>query len=110
MPELRALLAAHPLSERLYELLMRALRAAGRPAEALRVYEQARRTLADELGADPSPGLSALHQELLRGTAPSRAARVPTQLTGFVGRAPELARLHDLLTAPGTRLVLEVTR
>ncbi|MFF4212858.1 BTAD domain-containing putative transcriptional regulator [Streptomyces sp. NPDC001796] len=105
VPELRALLAAHPLSERLYELLMRALHAAGRPAEALTVYEQARRTLADELGADPSPGLSALHQELLRGTGPSRAARVPTQLTGFVGRAPELARIHDLLTAPGTRLV-----
>ncbi|MGW0618423.1 BTAD domain-containing putative transcriptional regulator [Streptomyces sp. NPDC002765] len=97
VPELRTLLAAHPLSERLYGQLMRALRADGRPAEALRVYEEARRTLADELGADPSPELAALHLELLQGAEPGRP-RLPVQLTRFVGREPELARIAALLT------------
>lgn len=122
--ELRALLSAHPLSERLYGQLMRALHADGRPAEALTVYEEARRLLADELGADPSPELSALHLELLRGggtSAPGRP-RVPVQLTPFVGRDTELARiargLSDsrlvTLTGPGgvgkTRLAIEAAR
>ncbi|MEW2401567.1 BTAD domain-containing putative transcriptional regulator [Streptomyces sp. NPDC046862] len=97
VPELRTLLAAHPLSERLYGQLMRALHAAGRAAEALTVYEEARRTLADELGADPSPELAALHLELLRGREAERK-RVPVQLTRFVGRESELVRIAALLT------------
>ncbi|MFF3329958.1 BTAD domain-containing putative transcriptional regulator [Streptomyces sp. NPDC002888] len=122
--ELRALLPAHPLSERLYGQLMRALHAGGRPAEALTVYEEARRTLADELGTDPSPELSALHLELLRGGGAGGPARprVPVQLTPFVGRGTELARiargLSDsrlvTLTGPGgvgkTRLAVEAAR
>ncbi|MGW4345526.1 BTAD domain-containing putative transcriptional regulator [Streptomyces sp. NPDC004690] len=104
--ELRALLADQPLAERLYGQLMRALHAAGRPAEALTVYEDARRALADELGADPSPELSALHLELLRQTRPApHRPRLPAQLTGFVGRDGELARIAALLTAPDARLV-----
>ncbi|MBW8793024.1 MAG: tetratricopeptide repeat protein [Streptomyces sp.] len=121
VPELRALLAARPLAERLYGQLMRALHAAGRPAEALTVYEEARRTLADRLGADPSPELSALHLELLRGAAPERP-RLPVQLTRFVGREPELARISAglaasrllTLTGPGgagkTRLAVEAAQ
>ncbi|MFF7188057.1 BTAD domain-containing putative transcriptional regulator [Streptomyces sp. NPDC008222] len=105
VPELRELLAAHPLSERLYALLMRALHASGRSAEALTVYEEARRTLAEELGTDPSPELSGLHQELLRGTGPAQGARLPAQLTRFIGRAPELALIHALLASSDTRLV-----
>ncbi|WP_037677596.1 BTAD domain-containing putative transcriptional regulator [Streptomyces griseus] len=122
--ELRALLSAHPLDERLYGQLMRSLHAAGRPAEALTVYEEARRTLADELGADPSPELSALHLELLRGNGVRRPARprVPVQLTPFVGRDRELARIGRglsgsrlvTLTGPGgvgkTRLAIEAAR
>ncbi|WP_217162248.1 BTAD domain-containing putative transcriptional regulator [Streptomyces sp. AC512_CC834] len=121
VPELRALLAAHPLSERLYAHLMRALHAAGRPAEALTVYEEARRTLAGQLGADPSPELSALHGELLRGhtAAAPRRPRLPAQLTRFVGRDTDLDRIAALfdearlvtLTGPGgtgkTRLAIE---
>ncbi|WP_374116584.1 AfsR/SARP family transcriptional regulator [Streptomyces gilvus] len=90
VPELRALLRDHPLSERLYGQQMRALHTGGRPAEALTVYEEARRTLVDELGAGPSPELSALHLELLQGAEPERR-RLPVQLTRFVGREPELA-------------------
>ncbi|MFJ4716202.1 BTAD domain-containing putative transcriptional regulator [Streptomyces sp. NPDC088785] len=120
--EVRELLALHPLSERLYGLLMRTLHAAGRSAEALRVYEDARRTLADELGADPSAELAALHLELLRGQEPVRVRGVPAQLTRFVGRADELSRIDALLagarlvtlTGPGgagkTRLACEAAR
>ncbi|WP_067830207.1 ATP-binding protein [Actinomadura kijaniata] len=118
VPELRGLAAAHPLRERLHALLMRALRAEGRPAEALSVFEGTRRTLAAELGADPSPDLAGLHRDLLTA-AP---ARPPAPLTGFVGRADEIAGLRGLLAdarlvtlvGPGgvgkTRLAIEVTR
>ncbi|MER7687693.1 BTAD domain-containing putative transcriptional regulator [Streptomyces sp. NPDC097610] len=117
--ELRELLGTHPLSERLYGQLMRALHASGRAAEALTVYEEARRTLAEELGADPSPGLSALHLELLQGAGPTHR-RLPAQLTRFIGRDDELARIGALLTrerlvtltGPGgagkTRLAIEL--
>ncbi|MEV7195130.1 BTAD domain-containing putative transcriptional regulator [Streptomyces sp. NPDC093510] len=122
VPEVRGLLAGHPLSERLHGQLMRALHADGRPAEALTVYEEARRTLADELGTDPSAELSALHLELLRGREPARQRGVPAQLTRFIGRADELTRIGALLTearlvtltGPGgagkTRLAIEAAR
>ncbi|MEU0209912.1 BTAD domain-containing putative transcriptional regulator [Streptomyces canus] len=122
VPELRALLSAHPLSERLYGQLMRALNADGRPAEALTVFEEARRTLADELGADPSAELSTLHLELLRGRRTEHRRSVPAQLTRFVGRGPELGRIARALsearlvtlTGPGgagkTRLAIEATQ
>src|ERR1700727_2563579 len=65
--ELTDLVAAHPVRERLVAALMRALVATGRDAEALRVYQRTREALADALGVDPSPELSALHVALLRG-------------------------------------------
>ncbi|MQY05793.1 ATP-binding protein [Actinomadura macrotermitis] len=91
--ELRELVAAHPLRERARELLMRALRAEGRPAEALAAFAETRQMLADELGADPSPGLAGLHRELLRGGP----AAPPAPLTGFVGRDEDLAAVARLL-------------
>ncbi|MFF8715260.1 BTAD domain-containing putative transcriptional regulator [Streptomyces sp. NPDC015184] len=71
VPELEELTAAHPYDERFRSQLIRALRAEGRRADALAAYEDARRTLADGLGADPGPELTALHRELL---APPRTA------------------------------------
>ena len=63
---LRALVAEHPLRERPRVLLMTALHRAGRTAEALDVYADARRVLAEELGLDPGERLRALHERILR--------------------------------------------
>ncbi len=105
--ELQQLVARHPLRERLRGQLMRALYGSGRPAEALAAFEDARRTLADELGADPSADLAAVHLAILRAdpalTGTARTARagrrqgLPAQLTSFVGRAEEVRRVGKLL-------------
>ncbi|MFG2975008.1 BTAD domain-containing putative transcriptional regulator [Streptomyces sp. NPDC048331] len=76
--ELTSLVAEHPLRERLVGALMRSLVAAGRPAEALTVYGEARAALAEELGVDPSPELSALHTAVLRGEVEVPAGPSPT--------------------------------
>ncbi|MCC2277193.1 AAA family ATPase [Streptomyces sp. ET3-23] len=65
LPELSEFCAAHPLDEPLQALRLRALRAAGRPAEALAAYEEIRVALAERLGTDPGAELRALHAELL---------------------------------------------
>ncbi|WP_438296431.1 BTAD domain-containing putative transcriptional regulator [Streptomyces sp. HUAS TT7] len=63
--ELTALAAAAPLDEPLQALHIRALRAAGRPAEALAAYESVRGALSERLGTNPGPELQSLHAELL---------------------------------------------
>jgi DNA-binding SARP family transcriptional activator/tetratricopeptide (TPR) repeat protein len=110
--ELAAQAAAAPADERLIGQLMLALDRSGRHAEALRWYDQTRQYLADELGADPSPPLRGLHQQIVRA-APSRAASVPAKRSAtpvprelpadaspFTGRAAELAELDRLLGSP----------
>jgi predicted ATPase/DNA-binding SARP family transcriptional activator len=124
------LLADHPADERVAALLMDALAAQGRQAEALAVFERVREALADELGADPGAALRERHLRLLRGTpaapAPETADKPPTNLpaslTSFIGRDDDLGRLDTLLAAgrlvtvlgPGgagkTRLALEAAR
>ncbi|MFJ8012143.1 ATP-binding protein [Streptomyces sp. NPDC096339] len=120
LPDIEALIEEHPYDETLRGQHLRALRAAGRPADALAVYEDTRRTLADALGADPGPELTALHAELLRPhrpepepvpepVRPRPRGNLRPRLTSFVGREPELAALRqDLahlrlvtLTGPG---------
>lgn len=64
--ELRQVTQEHPLNEGFWRQLMLALYAAGRAGESLACYEQARRILADELGADPCPELQRVHQQILR--------------------------------------------
>ncbi|MGW5604966.1 BTAD domain-containing putative transcriptional regulator [Streptomyces sp. NPDC003753] len=109
LPELTALCDLHPLDEPLQALRLRALRDAGRPAQALAAYEDVRQLLADRLGSDPGPELRALHEELLRvpGAAPTTlpshggtpAAPPPpgnlrARLTSFVGRDADIDALR----------------
>jgi DNA-binding SARP family transcriptional activator len=99
-----------PLRESAHRALMAALDAAGNRAEALRVYQRARRMLADELGVDPSPDTEAAYLALLGPAPPSRPARATVRddlsatvggtrrgatQAPFVGREPELAALED---------------
>lgn len=113
----------HPMRERLAGSLMRALADAGRGNDALTAYERIRETLADELGADPSPELSALHVALLRGEIGAkdteRKTNLRAELTTYVGKYADIAVVRELiaahrlttLTGPGgsgkTRLALE---
>ncbi|MFI1911931.1 BTAD domain-containing putative transcriptional regulator [Nocardia sp. NPDC020380] len=125
--ELTELVARHPVRERLVAALIRALAAAGRGTEALTVYQRAREALADELGVDPSPELSALHVSLLRGELgvqqqEDRKTNLRAELTTFVGKQDDVAAVrklvgeHRLTTVSGpggsgkTRLALETAR
>ncbi|MEV6965094.1 BTAD domain-containing putative transcriptional regulator [Hamadaea sp. NPDC051192] len=101
---LAQLIAADPGNERLTELQMTALYRTGRRTEALGAYSRARGWLQEHLGLDPSPGLQAVHQAVLRDHLPverPKPTEVPRQLpaptTGFVGRDRELADLGKAL-------------
>ncbi|MEU2421982.1 BTAD domain-containing putative transcriptional regulator [Streptomyces sp. NPDC007851] len=124
---LTELLGEYPLVEPLAEALMRALRAAGRGAEALDAYAAVRKRLAEELGVDPGAELRKIHEAILRGGpaepvvrapsgAPGRAAppvppsgpiawpgalpgQLPMGVQGFTGREPELAELEEIFAA-----------
>jgi DNA-binding SARP family transcriptional activator len=77
--ELDALIAQHPLRERLRLQLMTALYRSGRQAEALDAYQDARRTLVDELGIEPSGALQELERGILRHD-PALDATVPVRV------------------------------
>jgi DNA-binding SARP family transcriptional activator len=65
VPELRRLLSDQPLREEFWGQLIRALDGAGRHAEALAAYGQAREVISEELGVDPGPDLQRLYQAML---------------------------------------------
>ena len=81
VPDLTAMVAEHPLRERMRGLLMIALYRSGRHAEALRVFAEGRRVLADELGIDPGTDLSRIHQQVLTADQ-ALAVPAPVALDG----------------------------
>ena len=114
--ELRELTAADPLAERPAVLLMRALAAAGRQAEALAVYQRTRDQLAEDLGVDPSAQLDQAYIAVLRQEIPVAIRPGVTadpgpdaavsargggwrQPTSFVGRDPDVVGLLKQLAA-----------
>lgn len=113
LPDIEALVAREPLRERPVELLMRALDACGRQADALAAYDRLRRGLAEEMGIDPSSHVQQLHLRLLRGElgpAPQPreepappVTRLPRVLTSFIARDEEVSTAVDMLR--GQRLV-----
>ncbi|MEE1769780.1 BTAD domain-containing putative transcriptional regulator [Streptomyces sp. JV185] len=114
LPELVALCAEHPIDEPLQALRLRALRDAGRTAQALAGYDEIRTVLADRLGTDPGPELRSLHAELLRqdpahppappappartGAPAARQGNLRARLTSFVGREGDIDTLREDLS------------
>lgn len=117
--ELVSLTAEHPWNEGLRGQLMTALSRSGRQSEALDVYADIRRTLVEELGVEPGPELTDLHQRILAGdrtTYSSRPAvaatprpaavavsrppaQLPSDIPDFTGRADLVTHLAGRLRA-----------
>src|SRR3954469_6282767 len=110
--ELEALIAEHPLRERLRAQLMLALYRCARQAEALEAYRRARRELADGLGLEPGDELRRLEQAILRhdpelalaDEAPRErsvllASRGLAGVDALLELAAPLATAHELVVA-----------
>ena len=101
IPELQALVTAHPLRERLRVLSMLALYRAGRQAEALDVYRDARHRLDRDLGLEPTRELRELEAAILRQDPALDAVRPAAR-----GRPARRARARRLLVAGGGLVAL----
>jgi DNA-binding SARP family transcriptional activator/predicted negative regulator of RcsB-dependent stress response len=113
--ELTDLIREYPVRERLRGQLMLALYRCDRADEALEVYEQARRTMIDELGIEPGEHLQRLAHAIATAdpaldlpAAPVTIAPVsvqvpgllPTDIADFTGRAEQLGRIRSHLVSP----------
>ncbi|MCW2775578.1 MAG: hypothetical protein JWN91_3904 [Nocardioides sp.] len=120
---MRPELDREPLNEPAWRVLMRALTADGRPAEALAAYGDLRRRLADDLGTDPAPETAELFTAILTGSlvgphepagartstaaavvATAKGRRLPQPGAPLLGRDAEAGRVSELL-GTGHRLV-----
>ena len=125
--QIDAMLAEHPLRERLWRARMLSLYRSGRPSEALRSYQELRSLLVEELGIEPSPETARLEEQILLNdpdldTRPIAPHNLPSPPSDFIGRDHEIRQLqkqlheHRLVTLVGpggagkTRLAIEVAR
>jgi DNA-binding SARP family transcriptional activator len=102
--ELEALITEHPLRERPRGQLMLALYRSGRQAEALAAYQDARRTLVDELGIDPTPALQQLEKRILTQDASLDLEPAPRRVAAGGAAAPSPDRA--ILIVPRDRAQL----
>jgi predicted ATPase/DNA-binding SARP family transcriptional activator len=120
--ELEGLVAAQPLRERLRSQLMVALYRAGRQAEALAAYQEARRVLVEGLGIEPTAALRTLERQILaqdpaldgpRGAGAEREQDKPTKpptnlpaaVTPLIGRQREVVACCELLRGESVRML-----
>jgi predicted ATPase/DNA-binding SARP family transcriptional activator len=117
--ELEALVAEHPLRERLHGQLMLALYRSGRQADALGAYRAARTTLVEKLGIEPGTALRRLERGILdqdpeldartvdpaAGATARPAPTLVARSTSFVGRERELREIRALLGRGDPRLL-----
>jgi DNA-binding SARP family transcriptional activator/tetratricopeptide (TPR) repeat protein len=99
VPDLTAMVAAQPLRERMRGLLMIALYRGGRQAEALRVYQEGKRVLAEELGIDPGLDLTRIHQQITTMDPALNPAGAPGGENG-AGRADGAAGASGTVPTP----------
>jgi DNA-binding SARP family transcriptional activator len=114
--ELSDLVTANPLRERLVGHLLVALSRSGRQAEAVHVYQRLRKELADELGIDPGAAVQQIYTSILASeteearpaTRPQRPvpAQLPTDVSGFTGRAEHLTALDEVLAEPASAVAV----
>ena len=110
LSDISLLIAAAPFREPLRSLQMEALYRSGRGEEALHAFQEARRTLVEEVGLEPGPDLQEMHQRILRhdptldrratppaSPPPDVEVHLPSALTPLVGRADVVGRLAELV-------------
>jgi predicted ATPase/DNA-binding SARP family transcriptional activator len=127
---IRAALEESPFRERMWGQLMLTLYRSGRQADALEVFQEARRMLSEQLALEPGPALRRLQEAILSHDpeiapvplAPRRRGNLPASSSSFIGREDELGRVvelvreHRLVTLTGppgvgkSRLALEAAR
>src|SRR5215203_5493799 len=90
--ELDGLVRRNPLRERLCALLMLALYRGGRQAEALRVFQELRRRLIDDLGLEPTAELKRLERAILVHDPALEPTRAPAAPGGPPARAKTAVR------------------
>jgi DNA-binding SARP family transcriptional activator/ABC-type branched-subunit amino acid transport system substrate-binding protein/outer membrane protein assembly factor BamB len=110
VPELEALIAEHPLRERLRVQAMLALYRAGRQAGALELFQESRRQLVQELGVEPGPELRELQRQILEHAPELGAAARPRSPVGPRAARRLIVVGAVLVAGAATAAALELTR
>ncbi len=106
--ELTALLREHPYDEHAAEHLMLAFYRCRRQGEALQVYQRLRRTLAGELGVDPTPQIQTLYQRILAADPALAAPAKESGPSDTTPKSPAMAVTEPAMALPVRQLPLDV--